>query len=115
VPDLAELVAALDRGREALRRGASSVLDRRRERLERDVDRLRRGARLLLERRRTTLEQCAGRLRALSPRATLSRGYAIVRHGDGVVRSATALAVDDRVEVELAAGGFTGRVEEVRP
>jgi hypothetical protein len=32
-----------------------------------------------------------------------------------VVRSATALAVDDRVEVELAAGGFTGRVEEVRP
>jgi exodeoxyribonuclease VII large subunit len=115
VPDLAELVAALDRGREALRRGASSVLDRRRERLERDVDRLRRGARLLLERRRTTLEQCAGRLRALSPRATLSRGYAIVRHGDGVVRSATGLAVDDRVEVELAAGGFTGRVEEVRP
>jgi hypothetical protein len=31
------------------------------------------------------------------------------------VRSAAALAIDDRVDVELAAGGFSGRVEEVHP
>jgi exodeoxyribonuclease VII large subunit len=115
VPDLAELIATLERRREALRRGGRAALDRQRERLERDTDRLRRGGRLLLERRRTALEHCAGRLRALSPRATLTRGYAIVRRGDAVVRSATALSLDERVDVELAEGRFAGRVEEVQP
>jgi exodeoxyribonuclease VII large subunit len=115
VPDLSELIATLERCREALRRGGRAALDRQRERLERDTDRLRRGGRLLLERRRTALEHCAGRLRALSPRATLTRGYAIVRRGDAVVRSATALAIEDRVDVELAEGRFAGRVEEVQP
>jgi exodeoxyribonuclease VII large subunit len=115
VPDLSELIATLERRREALRRGGRAALDRQRERLERDTDRLRRGGRLLLERRRTALEHCAARLRALSPRATLTRGYAIVRRGDAVVRSATALAIHDRVDVELAEGRFAGRVEEVQP
>jgi exodeoxyribonuclease VII large subunit len=69
----------------------------------------------LLERRRTSLEHCAGRLRALSPRATLSRGYAIVRRGEAVIRSATVLSIDDRVDVELAEGRFAGRVEDVQP
>ena len=115
VPDLAELIATLERRRDALRRGGRLALDRQRERLERETDRLRRGGRLLLERRRTALEHCAGRLRALSPRATLTRGYAIVRREDAVVRSAAALTIDDRVDVELAEGSFAGRVEEVQP
>ena len=114
VPDLAELMAALDRRRDALRRGAGMLLRRRRELLEHDADRLRRGGRLLLERRSTALEQCAGRLRALSPEATLARGYAIVRRGDAVLRSAAALELGERVEVQLAAGGFGATVDEVR-
>jgi exodeoxyribonuclease VII large subunit len=114
VPDLAELIATLDRRRDSLRRGAGTVVARRRERLERDADRLRRGGQLLLERRRTLLEQHGGRLRALSPRATLGRGYAIVRRGDAVVRSASTLTQDDLVDVELASGGFAGRVEKIR-
>jgi exodeoxyribonuclease VII large subunit len=114
VPDFTELVETLERRRAALRRGSRAVLDRRRERLEREADRMRRGGRLLLERRRTALEQCAGRLRALSPRATLTRGYAIVRKGNEVVRAATALSAGERVDVELAEGGFGARVEETR-
>jgi exodeoxyribonuclease VII large subunit len=114
VPDYVELVETLERRREALRRGSRAVLDRRRERLERESDRLRRAGRLLLERRRTTLEQCAGRLRALSPRATLTRGYAIVRRGDEVVRTSVVLAAGDHVDVELAQGGFGAHVEEAR-
>jgi exodeoxyribonuclease VII large subunit len=115
VPDLEELIATLEQRRAALRRGSRTLLDRRRELLDRDAERLRRGGRLLLERRRTTLEQCAGRLRALSPRATLTRGYAIVRKGDEVVRSAAALTRGDRVDVELAAGSFGAEVEDTRP
>ena len=113
VPDLTELLAALDRRREALRRGARTVVGRRGERLEREGDRLRNSGRLLLERRRNALDQCAARLRALSPRATLTRGYAIVRHHDAVIRSAQALSVGDRVAVELAEGSFGSRVEEI--
>jgi exodeoxyribonuclease VII large subunit len=114
VPDLGELVDSLVRRREGLQRGVRAILDRRRERLDRGAEQMRRLSRLLLERRRATLEHAAGRLRALSPRATLTRGYAIVRKGDEVVRATAALVPNDRVDIELADGGFGALVEEVR-
>ena len=54
------------------------------------------------------------RLQALSPRATLARGYSIVRVGAAVVRDAATVAAGDRIDVELAAGALGARVEEVR-
>jgi exodeoxyribonuclease VII large subunit len=57
------------------------------------------------------LEHAAGRLRALSPRSTLERGYAIVRTGDVIIRSATAVRTGDPVDVEVADGHFGARVE----
>jgi exodeoxyribonuclease VII large subunit len=69
----------------------------------------------MVERGRARLEQTAGRLRALSPRATLERGYGIVRAGDAVVRSAAALAPGEPVEVELCEGSFGARVEKTAP
>ena len=50
-------------------------------------DRLQRAPLLALERRRARLDALHGRLDALSPVATLERGYAIVRRGDEVVRA----------------------------
>ena len=114
VPDLDELLGSLERSRTALQRCARLAVDQRRERLDRDAERLRRTAQLLLERRRAALEHAAGRLRALSPRATLTRGYAIVRKRDALVRSAAELSPSDRVDIELAHGTFGARVEEVR-
>jgi exodeoxyribonuclease VII large subunit len=67
---------------------------------------------LLLERKRAGLEALAGRLGALSPKATLSRGYAIVRTDDGIVHASSSLARGQRVDVELAEGAFGARVEE---
>jgi exodeoxyribonuclease VII large subunit len=115
VPDLEELSASLERDRQRLQRGVRLMLDRRYELLDREMERLRHAGRLLIERRRATVEHTAARLRALSPRATLERGYAIVRKGDDVVRSAATLAAADRVDVELAAGSFTARIDEVHP
>ena len=69
---------------------------------------------VLHERRRAVLEHSAGRLRALSPRATLDRGYAIVRSGNGIVRSGSELARGTHVDVELGAGGFGATVEDTR-
>ena len=77
-------------------------------------ERLRRGPALLLERRRSAIERAEGRLTALSPRATLGRGYAIVRTADGVLRSTAGLATGAAVEVEVADGRFGARVEDVR-
>ena len=114
VPDLSELLQRLDRNRTGLERGTRRALERERRRLDQAHERLGRAPKLLLERGRSRLEQTAGRLRALSPRSTLERGYAIVRAGDGIVRSGRAVALGDRVEVELAEGGFGARVEETR-
>ncbi|MET0261030.1 MAG: exodeoxyribonuclease VII large subunit [Gaiellaceae bacterium] len=114
VPDLIQLLERLDRSRAGLERGARRSLDRERQRLDRAHERLRRAPRLLVERGRAKLEQTAGRLRTLSPQATLERGYAIVRAKDAIVRSAGGLETGERVEVELAEGGFGARVEETR-
>ena len=114
VPDLAELSARLDRSRAALSRGASSALERERRRLDGTRDHLRRAPMLMLERRRAAVEHAAGRLRALSPHATLERGYAIVRSGGEIVRSSEQVGSGTKVDVELGSGSFGARVEETR-
>ena len=111
VPDADELVARLERARSSLALGARGVLERRRQRLLQGHDRLRRAPALAVERKRARLEHAAGRLRALSPRATLERGYAIVRTGDEIVRSAHAVRAGDPLDVEVADGHFGARVE----
>jgi exodeoxyribonuclease VII large subunit len=111
VPDADELLARLERTRNGLARGARGVLDRRRQRLSHAHERLRRAPSLTVERKRARLEHAAGRLRALSPRATLERGYAIVRAEDEIVRSAAAVRAGDAVDVEVADGRFGARVE----
>jgi exodeoxyribonuclease VII large subunit len=115
VPDEGELRERLAHLRSALARETRARLERARRGLERDGERLVRAPALLLERKRASLEAVSGRLLALSPRATLARGYAIVRAESGIVRAAAALAPGERVDVELAAGAFGARVEETRP
>jgi exodeoxyribonuclease VII large subunit len=133
VPDLSQLSGELDRARQALARGVRRLLDqdeqrakRAREALSRNVrrlleqegarldrmrERLRSAPALTVERKRAVLESSAGKLRALSPQATLERGYAIVRTDNAVVTSAAAVAGGERVDVELADGHFGARVE----
>jgi len=111
VPDLDELLAGLARSRDALGRGARRTLERQSQRLADSRERLRRAPTLLVERRRAALSQAGGRLRALSPRSTLERGYAIVRREGELVLSAGAVSAGDAVAVEVADGSFGARVE----
>ncbi len=111
VPDAAELRAELDRVRIGLERGTRRTLDRARQRLAGSHDRLRRAPALTVERKRARLEHAAGRLRALSPRSTLDRGYAIVRTEEELVRSVEQISAGVRLEVEVADGRFGARVE----
>ena len=109
VPDRAELVERLAGVRGRLGRSVAADVEPRRERVDDVHARLRRAPALAVERKRATLEHAAGRLRALSPRATLERGYAIVREGAAIVR--TPPDAGTRVDVEVAEGGFGARVE----
>ena len=111
VPDLGELHERLDRARSGLERGARRSLESKVGRLEQAHEQLRRAPALLVERRRAGLEHAAGRLRTLSPRATLNRGYAIVRADEAIVRSATSVESGERIEVEVGDGRFGARVE----
>lgn len=59
------------------------------------------------------LHTLAQRLNALSPLATLKRGYSISRKTDGeVLTDAEQVSVGDRIEVQLAQGHLACRVEE---
>jgi exodeoxyribonuclease VII large subunit len=111
VPDAAELADRLELTRAGLERGVRRALDREREQLRALGERLRRAPALAVERKRAALEHAAGRLRALSPRATLERGYAIVRTDDTIVRSPSQVRPGRRIDVEVAEGGFGARVE----
>jgi exodeoxyribonuclease VII large subunit len=114
VPDLDELLGGLARSRESLERSVRRLLERDRERLDSLAGRLRAAPLLLLERRRAALERSGAALRALSPAATLARGYAIVRAGEAVLRDAARVRPGDAIEVELAAGRLGARVEHVQ-
>jgi exodeoxyribonuclease VII large subunit len=112
VPDLEELTERLLRSRVALERGARRTVDRSAERVGVARERLRRAPLLLVERKRARLDALAATLRAVSPQATLERGYAIVREEDGgVVRDPAAVAEGALVDVQLARGGLRARVE----
>jgi len=62
------------------------------------------------------LAVAAGTLDAISPLATLQRGYAIVSNAQGhVVTDARSMKVGDEVEARLASGRLRARVEQTFP
>jgi exodeoxyribonuclease VII large subunit len=115
VPDLVELASVLTGARRRLGLAVRAQLERDRGRLTRQGERLRSAPRLVLERRRAALDRSGARLQTLSPLATLSRGYAIVRAGGDALRSVAEAQTGDRLDIQLAAGSLTARVDEVRP
>jgi exodeoxyribonuclease VII large subunit len=65
-----------------------------------------------VERRRLALEGIAGRLHALSPLATLARGYAVLTDGRGApVTSVDSVEPGDAFVARLRDGRIHGRAE----
>jgi exodeoxyribonuclease VII large subunit len=134
VPDLGEERRLIGLARQRLDRAIGHLLDREAQRIESlrsrpvlakpslmieqratDTAGLRdRGGRCLDHRLRGAageLAQTVARLRALSPAATLHRGYAIVQRPDGhVLRAATDASAGDPLRVRLAEGELAVRV-----
>jgi exodeoxyribonuclease VII large subunit len=82
-------------------------------RLAEQDQRLRRAIAQILERRQTAVRHAAHALHAVSPLATLERGYAIVFDVDGnVLRSAENVAPGTRLRARLADGELPLQVRE---
>lgn len=136
VPDLGEELRLIRMARGRLDRAVTHVLDRERHRVEAlrsrpvlarphlvvdqrvtEVVALRgRGSRCLahrLDAAADALTHTMARLRALSPAATLGRGYAIVQRADGhVVRAAAEVGPGEPLRVRLAEGQLAATVAE---
>jgi exodeoxyribonuclease VII large subunit len=136
VPDLGEETTLIQQARRRLDRAVIALVDRETHRLESwrsrpvlarpevlvdqratDVAALRdRATRSLDQRLRRAdddLRHTLARLRALSPRATLERGYAIVQRADGhVVRAVGEVETGDVLRVRLADGELRAGVQE---
>ncbi|MGB5061390.1 MAG: exodeoxyribonuclease VII large subunit, partial [Candidatus Promineifilaceae bacterium] len=88
-------------------------LDNNRQRLDVTSARLDRALTSQLVRVRNRLAVAEVGLTAVSPLATLSRGYAIVRRPDGrLVRAAAEVATGDSLTIQVADGQFTVEVRE---
>ena len=136
VPDLAEERQLIEDARRRLDRAVHTLVDREAQRIlawrsrpslarpellvdqrAADVaalrDRAARGLDHRLRRADDELRHTLARLRALSPAATLERGYAIVQRGDGhVVRAADEVKADETVRIRLAEGELRAVVRE---
>jgi exodeoxyribonuclease VII large subunit len=89
-----------------------SAISRRSEEVAALLARARRAAEGLIERERQGLDSHLARVRALSPAATLARGYAVVQQQDGnVVRDAKTVSAGDHLAVRLAEGRLAVTVQ----
>ncbi|MBQ1012922.1 exodeoxyribonuclease VII large subunit [Micromonospora sp. M51] len=135
VPDLTEEVRLIGQARHRLERAVRNLVDRETHRLDglrsrpvlarpqvmvehraTELTALRQRAGRCLEHRLTAAEDdlrhTLARLRALSPAATLDRGYAIVQRADGqVVRAAAEVGKGDPLRVRLADGELAATVD----
>lgn len=136
VPDVGEEQDRVDRARQRMRATLRHWLDREQAglaslrsrpaladpahgiRLRADevhalVHRSRRCVRHLLDRAADDVEHTRARIRALSPAATLERGYAVVqRPDDGVVRHPDEVAAGERLRILVAGGEIAATVNE---
>ena len=97
-------------------RDPSGALTLHAERLDDLTGRLRRGIQRGLERERADLGHILSRVRALSPQATLERGYAILTTDDGrTVSSIAQVEPDEIIVARLIDGDIAAAVVDVEP
>ncbi|MFE1952768.1 exodeoxyribonuclease VII large subunit [Streptomyces sp. NPDC059524] len=89
------------------------MVDEREEQVSALTERARRTLGHLLDRAESELTHTHARVVALSPAATLKRGYAVLQRPDGhVVRAPAEAAPGDELRARVAEGEFTVRVTE---
>jgi len=133
VPDVGEQRAAIEQTRQRVCRSLTSrvhterrllislrsrpvmadpraMITARRQELDALTDRATRRVGASLHRAADQIDHLRSQVRALSPLATLERGYAVVQHADGrIVMDGAEVAADERLKVRVARGDFAVR------
>ncbi len=92
------------------------MVDERAEQIDALAARGRRTLGHLLDRAASELTHTHARVVALSPAATLRRGYAVLQHADGsVVRAADEVVADEELRARVAEGEFAVRAVVTPP
>lgn len=138
VPDVAEENARIAQGRERIRAALQRTIDQgyhlieqltsrpvlaapetmieqRRDDIERGRDRVRRGITHRLAIERESLASASASIEALSPTATLQRGYAVLQRDDGAVVTTTAVDPGTRLRALVTDGRIDVTVEQTHP
>lgn len=111
VPSLLEQRELIGGLRNRSTRVMSNLLDREQQALQHRRQRSRTLLATRLDAATSDIAHLAARVRALSPAATLDRGYAIVTTADGaIVRDASRVAVGALIDVRVSEGRFAARV-----
>jgi exodeoxyribonuclease VII large subunit len=135
VPDLSELLPALDETRKRLAALANSHIEQARWKLGAQMQslsylspaaqldshlqlvdalqmRMENAVGRTIERAKAVVSGSSEHLQAVSPLATLKRGYAIVRHKDGrIITSVSGVQAGDAIEVRISDGSFDANVD----
>ena len=99
----------------ALNSAMSRLLSARRTELDRLDTALQSAPPTILLRKLSRWERLHGTLEALSPKAILARGYALVFDAEGrLVKESSQLQGGDHVRTQLGRGEFTAQVEQVK-
>jgi exodeoxyribonuclease VII large subunit len=130
VPDVTEQRAAIDQTRQRICRALTSrvhterrllvslrtrpvmadpraMITARRQELDALTDRARQCVRANVHRAGDQIDHLRAQVRALSPLATLERGYAVVQHADGrIVMDNSEVEADELLSVRVARGDF---------
>ncbi len=116
-PDLAALLGDARALRQRCEHAIARHLDQHRQLVRESRARLERYTAQRLRRAREQVAAQASRLRALSPHATLSRGYAIVASAsDGhVLHDAASVEPGQGLRIQLHRGRLTSTVDAVEP
>ena len=100
-------------GRRVLQSPTHSIEDRRMA-LDHAQERLLAAARHIFDEKHRHFSALAASLNAMSPLKVLGRGYSVVQSGHHIIRSVTAIAPGDTIQIRLADGTLAATVTETQ-
>ena len=113
VPDRAQVLEQLASSREVLGHGLQRVLALNRQSLEHRKTRLDQIIDTIVADRVRSLQAQKQLIELLNPQAALKRGYAIIRQGDGIIRSGRRVKKGDELTIDLQDAAIATEVKQV--
>ncbi len=99
---------------ERLTEAGVGITSERRENLSELFEKLKSNVGSAVKEKKNAFKIYAEKLNALSPLATLSRGYAIPETESGVIRSVSDVKLGDSFKLCLKDGALTGKIEKIK-